>query len=103
MYTYNPNLLLEDHAIPRFLRIPQAQRNAAWVRNPPRPMPEFYERNATQIAYAESIAADKRKQRAKDEVRWAALKARKAAEKAELAAAKAAIQAAIDLSHVRAK
>jgi hypothetical protein len=71
VYTYNPNLLLEDHAIPRFLRIPQAQRNAAWVRNPPKPMPEFYERNATQIAYYRSIEDDKAKQRAKDEVRWA--------------------------------
>lgn len=92
MYTYNPNLLLEDHAIPRFLRIPQAQRNAAWVRNPPKPMPEFYERNATQIAYYQSIEDDKAKQRAKDEIRWAALKAKRAAEKAELAAVAAAVK-----------
>lgn len=92
MYNYNPNLLLEDHAIPRFLRIPQAQRNAAWVRNPPRPMPEFYERNATQIAYRESIERDKAIQRAKDEVRWAMLKARRAAEQAELALVAVAVK-----------
>ena len=42
-------------------------------------MPNFgFERNETQIAYAESIAADKRKQRAKDEVRWADSKRRSA-------------------------
>lgn len=94
MYNYNPNLLLEDHAIPRFLRIPQTQRKAAWERNPPRPMPEFYERNATQIAYQESITRDKAAQRAKDEVRWAELKARKAAEKAELALVAVAVKRA---------
>ena len=93
MYTYNPNLLLEDHAIPRFLRISQAQRKLAWERNPPKPMPDFgFERSATQIAYQESIAADKRKQRAKDEVRWAELKARRAAEKAELALVAVAVK-----------
>lgn len=32
-----------DEAIPPFLRIPQAQRNAAWARAPPRPYPKFYE------------------------------------------------------------
>lgn len=82
MYNYNPNLLLEDHAIPRFLRIPQTQRKAAW------------ERNATQIAYQESITRDKAAQRAKDEVRWAELKARKAAEKAELALVAVAVKRA---------
>lgn len=92
MYSYNPNLLLEDHAIPRFLRLTQEERNAAWVRNPPRPMPEFYERNATQLAYLESIERDKAAQRAKDEVRWAILKARKAAEKAELALVAVAVK-----------
>jgi hypothetical protein len=104
MYNYNPQLLLTDDWAPACCKLTQAERKLAWERNPPKPMPDFgFERTATQIAYAESIAADKRKQRAKDEVRWAELKARKAAEKAELTAAKAAIQAAIDLSHVRAK
>lgn len=82
---YNPQLLLTDDWAPACCKLTQAERKAAWERNPPKPMPEFYERNATQLAYAESIAADKRKQRAKDEVRWAELKKRKAAEKDELA------------------
>lgn len=92
MYSYNPNLLLEDHAIPRFLRLTQEERNAAWVRNPPRPMPEFYQRNATQLAYLKSIERDKAIQRAKDEARWAILKARKAAEQAELALVAVAVK-----------
>ncbi len=62
------------------------------MRNPPKPMPEFYERNATQIAYYQSIEDDKAKQRAKDEIRWAALKAKRATEKAELAAVAAAVK-----------
>ena len=90
--TYNPQLLLTDDWAPACCKLTQAERKAAWERNPPKPMPEFYERNATQMAYAESIAADKRKQRAKDEVRWAALKAKRAAEKAELALVAVAVK-----------
>jgi hypothetical protein len=90
---YNPQLLLTDDWAPACCKLTPEQRKAAWERNPPKPMPHFgYERNATQIAYAESIAADKRKQRAKDELRWAELKARKAAEKAELAEVKLAVK-----------
>jgi hypothetical protein len=97
VYTYNPNLLLEDHAIPRFLRIPQAQRNAAWVRNPPKPMPEFYERNATQIAYRQSIEDEKTIKRVLDEQRFRIMRERANAEKAE----RDAIMQAAKLSQVQ--
>ena len=90
--TYNPQLLLTDDWAPACCKISQAERRAAWVRNPPKPMPEFYERNATQIAYYQSIEDDKAKQRLKDEARWAILKAKRAAEKAELAEVAAAVK-----------
>ena len=90
---YNPQLLLEDDAVPRFLRLTQEERRLAWERNPPKPMPQFgFERTETQVAYAEFIAEDKRKQRAKDEVRWAALKAKRAAEKEEIALVAVAVK-----------
>ena len=78
------NLLTDAYYIPYALRLTKEERAAAWERNPPRPMPQFgQERTPTEIAYYQSIEADKAAKRAKDEVRWAALKAKKDAERAE--------------------
>jgi hypothetical protein len=92
--TYDPQLLLADSlAIPSSCILPQDVRKAAWKHCPPKPMPDVgYQRSATQIAYYQSIEDDKARQRAKDEVRWAALKARRQAEKDELAAVATAVK-----------
>jgi hypothetical protein len=92
---YNPQLLLADPlAIPAFLKIPQAQRAQSWVRNPPRVMvhTEAWQRSETRRLYDLSIEHDKAVARARNEQRWAALKAQRDADKAERDAVKLAVQ-----------
>ena len=73
--------------IPAFLRLTAEERNVAWVKHPPKAMPAFgIARTPTEIAYYQSIEHDKARRRARDEVRWAELKARKDADKAEIEA-----------------
>lgn len=81
------------NGIPAFLRIPQATRAAAWVRNPPRPMPRFADvrREEEPATKALRAAVEAKERRKKDEATeeglasLAAWKERQKAEKAELA------------------
>lgn len=64
-------------AVPPFLRIPQAQRNATWARAPPRPYPKFHEPKKNE----DPATTELRKQVSRDKddkkkARFAALKAR---------------------------
>jgi hypothetical protein len=79
-------LITDALAIPKFLRISQADRAKAWEKNPPRPIPNFgREVTETERLYHASIAHDRARQRAIDEQRWAELKAKREADKAERA------------------
>lgn len=81
--------------LPDFLRITQAERNAAWVANPPKPLPKGFGgrvRTETERLYYASIVRDKAKKRAEDEQRFRELRAKAAAEQAGLATVAAAVK-----------
>jgi hypothetical protein len=80
--------------IPEFLIIPQAERNAAWLANPPKPMQHTPTQTETERLYYQSIAREKAAKRALDQQRFALLRERASAEAAERAAVQARIKKA---------
>jgi hypothetical protein len=77
-------LITDALAIPRFLRISQADRAKAWEKSPPKPIPNFgREITETERLYRASIEHDRARKRVIDEQRWAELKTKREAEKAE--------------------
>jgi hypothetical protein len=79
-------LITDALAIPRFLRISQADRAKAWEKSPPKPIPNFgREVTETERLYRASIEHDRALRRAINEQRWAELKIKREVEKAERA------------------
>jgi hypothetical protein len=82
-----------DDGIPAFLKLSPEQRAAAWLRNPPREAPALgRETTETERAYRASLEAERAARRARDAIRFKALRARAAAEKAERQAIKQSVK-----------
>ena len=83
--------------IPAFLRIPQEERNAAWARNPPKPMPTGFGGRVmtdTEKLYRASIEREKAAKRALDEPRFEEMRLKEKKDKAERDAVATAVEIA---------